>query len=463
VLTRGLICTALLLLSTGLARAQTSTVLVFPFENLSNDRSLDWISEGIAELIIERLQTEPGVTMFSREERLAWFDRLGIPETAMVSRATALKLGWDTGADSVVMGRFSGSPDQFEINARLVDMEKGGSSEEIKVEGKLEDVIQLTTALSRQLLNKIAPGSFSPEADYTTRPPTPRSAFEDYVRGILNPDAQRRAQSLQTAIRLHPQYSRALFQLGRTYHVERDYKSSNQWLLKLPENSPDRPQAQFMIGLNYFHLADYARAVTTFQQLPPTYDVLLNLGAALSQRGDQPGAIAAWKRAASMDALASEAFFNIGYVSYLRSDWETAARSLNDSLRLRGRDSEALFLLGRTYEKQGRLDDSQRLIAQAGRLSQRVERWLTQPLPKLERIVPTTVFRSREEIWTDRRVAQRAKAQGLMLWLELIQNQIDSNFYGEAIRELQYVVRVFPDSTEARSLLDEVNRRRNVR
>ena len=38
------------------ARADSTTVLVFPFENASNDRTLDWIGEGVAELIIERLQ-----------------------------------------------------------------------------------------------------------------------------------------------------------------------------------------------------------------------------------------------------------------------------------------------------------------------------------------------------------------------------------------------------------------------
>jgi tetratricopeptide (TPR) repeat protein/TolB-like protein len=463
VLTRALIYLTFLALSGGTARAAGTTVLVFPLENLSGDRTLDWIGEGIAELIIERLQNEPGIYMFSREERLSGFDQLGIPDTAIVSRATALKIGWDAGADSVITGRFSGSSDRFEISVRLLDLVLGGSSEDIKVQGTLEDVILLTTRLSRELLDRIAPGNASPETDYTTRPPTPRSAFENYIRGILNPDPRKRVESLQNAIRLHPQYSRALFQLGRTFHIERDFNSSNQWLEKVPESSSDRLQSQFMIGLNYFHLADYARAVTTFQQLPATYDVLLNLGAALSQRGDPAAAIAAWKRAAAMDPLSSDAFFNIGYVSFLESDWESAARNLIDSLRLRGRDSEALFLLGRTYDRQGRREESQRFIAQARRLSQRAERWLTQPLPKLERLAAETVFHTRDETWTDRRIGRRARAQDLTVWLDVVQDQIDSNFYGEAIRELQYLMRVFPDSAEARSLLDEVDQRRNLR
>src|SRR5438477_12221586 len=100
VLRRILIYLVLALTATAAARADSSTVLVFPFENLSNDRTLDWIGEGIAELIVERLHPEPGVYVSSREERIAAFEDLGIPETTTVSRATALKLGWNSAADN---------------------------------------------------------------------------------------------------------------------------------------------------------------------------------------------------------------------------------------------------------------------------------------------------------------------------------------------------------------------------
>src|SRR5262245_22785966 len=113
VLARVLICICVALSLVRGAYADSSTVLVFPFENSSSDRTLDWIGEGIAELIIARLQPEPGVYAFPREERLAAFEKLSIPETAMVSRATALKLGWDNGADNVITGTFSGTPENF--------------------------------------------------------------------------------------------------------------------------------------------------------------------------------------------------------------------------------------------------------------------------------------------------------------------------------------------------------------
>ena len=170
----------------------------------------------------------------------------------------------------------------------------------------------------------------------------------------------------------------------------------------------------------------------------------------------------AWKRAAMIDPLASDVVFNMGYLSYTRSDFEGAEKYLTSSLKLRGRDSEALFLLGRTYEKLGRTDEAQKLIAQATRLSQRVERWLTQALPKLERFVTTTSFRTHEDTWNDKRLARRARGQESTVWLDAIQSDLDAHMFGEALRELRDVTRIFPDSTEARSLLNEVERQRNV-
>ena len=461
-LSRILIYIVVALVATTAALADSSTVLVFPFENLSNDRTLDWIGEGIAELTVGRLQPEPGVYVFSREERLGAYEKLSIPETAVLSRATSLKLGLDNGADFVITGTFSGTADDFQIVARLIDTE-AGSATVFKSAGSLSDIVPLTMTLSWNLLRKIVPGTASPESDYTARPPTPRSAFENYVRAVLSQDLQKRIDLLQTAVRLHPQYSAALFQLGRAYHLQSDFVMSNESLKKLPQSAAQRRQVLFLMGLNHFYLGDYASAITAFQQLPQMYDVLLNLGAALARKGDLGAAMSAWQRATSQDPLESDAFFNLGYLSYLRGDFDRAEKNLTESLKLSGRDSEAQFLLGRTYERQGRIEDSKRLIAQATRLSQRVERWLSQPLPRLERIVTSTTFRRHDEVWNDHRLVRQARSQDLPSWLELVQADIDSYLFGDALRKLKDVMKIFPGSAEARSLMNDVDRLRNQR
>jgi tetratricopeptide (TPR) repeat protein/TolB-like protein len=461
VLSRILIYIAIIVAIPAAARADSNTVLVFPFENLTGDRTLDWIGEGISELVYGRLQTEPGVYVLSREERIAAYEKVFIPETALISHATELKLGWDNAADNIIIGSFSGSADDFHIVARLIDMDAGAATE-MRTEGKLQDVIPLTTTLAWQLLKKIVPGTASPESDYTARPPTPRSAFENYIRALLNQDLQKRIDLLQTAVRLHPRYSAALYQLGRTYHLQRDFTTSNEWLGKLPDSAPERRQVLFLMGLNALDLGDHVRAITIFQLLPQTAEILLNLGAAYSRNGDAASAMTAWKRAAAMDPLAADVFFNMGYASFIKGDLENAEKNLEESLKLRGRDSEALFLLGRTYERQGRVEDAKKLITRATRLSTRVERWINQPIPKLERFVTATTFRSHDEVWSDRRLARKARAQDVASWLDMVQANIDSYLFGDALRDLRDMMKVYPDSLEARSFLNEIVRRQNT-
>jgi len=227
VLNRSLLLPLILFGAAGVVQAD-SNVVVFSFDNLSNDRTLDWIGEGISELIIQRLRPEPGVYVFAREERLAAYEMFGIPDTSVISHATALKVGWGSGADQIVIGNFSANGGKFRMIARLVDLQ-AETAVAINLEGQLEDVIPLTMNASWQLLKKLVPGTLSPESDYTARPPIPRSAFESYIRGILNQDLQKRIDLLQTAVRLHPHYGPAQLQLGRAYQLQGDFEISNEW------------------------------------------------------------------------------------------------------------------------------------------------------------------------------------------------------------------------------------------
>jgi len=449
------------------ASAETGTVLVFPFENQSSDRNLDWIGEGVSELIIERLQSEPGLYVFQRDERASGFERLGIPEAANISRATAIKLGWDSGADRLITGRFTAAAADFSIYARIIDLATSASSQEIKVSGKLDDVIPLTNVLSWQVLKMITPGTTTLESDYTSRPPIPRSAFENYIRGILSGDPRWRREYFENAIRLLPQYAAAIFQLGRQRWLEGEFKESNQRLEKIAAADPHYVPAQFIVGLNYYRLGDHTRASTVFTALPQTYDVMVNLGAAQSAKGDPAAAVATWQRAADRDPFAVEAVFDVGYGHFIKGEMDAAAKGFEQSLRLQGRDAEAMFLLGRSLERLGRSEDAQKMITQATRVSPRLERLLNQPPSKLERLRTTaniTSLRTGDalNLWTQDRLKRRAKGQDLASWLEYVQTQIESQFYGDAIREVKQAILVYPVSSDAHLLLGQIyERQRN--
>jgi tetratricopeptide (TPR) repeat protein len=213
--------------------------------------------------------------------------------------------------------------------------------------------------------------------------------------------------------------------------------------------------------LNAYYRSDYTAAAGLLETLPATYDVLVDHGAALASSGDVSAAFQLWKRAAEKEPFESEAFFNMGYWSLVRGDTATAVRNLELFQKLEGRDSEGLFLLFRAYERAGRAADSQRALAEARGLSSKVEKWLAEPLPGFQRlrsgINPTEIrFPITETLWNDARLARRASGEDVVAVLDSVRGRIESELYGDAIRQLQQLLKVFPNSPDTRLLLGQV-------
>ena len=123
------VCLAMLLsLATPLsARSNPESVLVFAFENQTDDRNIDWIGTGLSELVVERLSAERDLYIFNRDERTTAYERMGIPESAAITRATAMSIAWDTGADFIVIGRIYGTHQDFRIEARILNLQDSSS------------------------------------------------------------------------------------------------------------------------------------------------------------------------------------------------------------------------------------------------------------------------------------------------------------------------------------------------
>src|SRR5579864_6690924 len=58
--------------------AHIETVVVFPFENAGTDAQKDWLGEGLSELTTDSMIGH-GPLVFSRDERLAALEKLGLP------------------------------------------------------------------------------------------------------------------------------------------------------------------------------------------------------------------------------------------------------------------------------------------------------------------------------------------------------------------------------------------------
>src|SRR5258705_6793500 len=115
--------------------------LVFPFENEGASPRLDWLSEGLEELTVQRLSAA-GQQVYTHEARTTELDRNGLPPTARFSHATMLRIAADLDADFVVFGKFNSDGKSLAIEVRLLRVNPTSLAAPIRKSGPLESQME---------------------------------------------------------------------------------------------------------------------------------------------------------------------------------------------------------------------------------------------------------------------------------------------------------------------------------
>lgn len=354
---------AMLLCAAGL---RADSVLVVPFFNHSNNPSLDWIGESIAESLQDSLASE-GVLVLNRDDRLEGYRRLSLRPGAELTHASIIKLGIVLDAAKVIYGSFEVAPAvsggssaakaSLRITARMLNLKHAGLGPEFGEGGALEDLATLEVHLGWQSLTQIAPQSAPSEAEFRqARPPVRIDAVENYIRGLLAADPDRRQHFFLQAARLDEHFSQPCFQLGKTYWSRKEYKLAAGWFSRVSRSDPHYLEAQFFMGLCRFDTGDFAAAETAFQTVAasvPLNEVFNNLGAAQARYGNREAAIANFKKAVDGDSSDPDYQFNLGYVYWRAGEYAAAAERFRAALERAPNDTEATAMLGRALQGEG--------------------------------------------------------------------------------------------------------------
>src|SRR5436309_2103519 len=89
-----------------LAQTATETVVILPFENVSDHPEYNWIGESFADSL-SALLNKPGLLVVTSEERAVAYQRLRLPQTVLPSRATAIKIARELKASMIVIGNYN--------------------------------------------------------------------------------------------------------------------------------------------------------------------------------------------------------------------------------------------------------------------------------------------------------------------------------------------------------------------
>jgi len=317
------------------ATYQQRIYLVFPFENTGASPRLDWLSEGLEELTIQRL-SGAGEQVYSHAGRLVELERNGLSRSSKLSRATMLHIGEDLDADFVIFGRFTANGASLTIESRILKVSPARLLPVVRETGTLDSLMDLHSRLVWRMLSANDRNYALSVADFTKRQrPLRLDAFEHYIRGLLAVEDDVRLRELREAARLEPEWPEPDFALGEVYFARRDCDSALPWYARVPKTHSHYVESVFATGVCRLLLGQPDQAEEVFTSLQAALksnvvsgadlpEILNDLAIAWARQGKTAAAQTNLRQAAELDPDEDDYPFNLGLLA-LQSDDPAAA------------------------------------------------------------------------------------------------------------------------------------------
>jgi len=127
--------------------------IVLPFWNISRDTNINWIGDGIAEVLATELGKIADVEVFSRSAIANSLIGLGLPNADALSRADALAVGLHAGARWLIAGEYERVGTQISITTKIVDGQTGKVIRRARIDGPFAELF----ALQDQIIDALGP------------------------------------------------------------------------------------------------------------------------------------------------------------------------------------------------------------------------------------------------------------------------------------------------------------------
>jgi tetratricopeptide (TPR) repeat protein len=420
-------------------------LLVLPFDNRTGQPSLEWIREAAADLLSSRFDSA-GFAPMSRADRMYALDHLGLPQGFQPSRASSLKLAQTLDANSIVVGSYQMDRGEIVASAQIVDVPHLRMSPAVTAHGDMSNMIDVFDSLAWKLTKQLDPSFSVAEETFIAAGKSLRlDAFEQYIRGITEPDEAERQHHLEQAVKISPDFSPAWMALGREKFTGQEYEQAAAAFAKVDRRGLDGLEAGFYRGMSLLFSGEYAMAERAFADVDrvlPLAEVVNNEAVAMSRQGRDGTAL--FIQAAADDPTEADYHFNLA-VSLNRHGNRTAAlNELAQSLKLRPNDSEAQALL-----------DSWKQPATAGMAS-------VDPLERIVRTFDAAAFRQGALMLDQMDASQLATLAPLQQAQKLCaqaSGYLDRGLLLEAERLYQAAVADDPKDAEGHAGLAEVRER----
>jgi len=351
--------------------SHTPSIVVLPFDNLSDDPQFESFADGITEDIITDLSGLPALLVIASNTSFA-FKGKQVPERELAA---------DLDVDFVLEGSIRRQGDAVRVNARLVDARSGFQKWAKRYDRQAAEVFAVQDEVTSSIVEALAVKLSQQEAERLARRTTNNLAAYDYFQvgqrlaKVSTPETNRQAQeAYRKAIELDPSYGRAYGALGYTlaFSYRRGWTDDPQQTLeralelarKGVQLADSIPQTYWALGFVHLMRKEYklaeaaaTEAVTVAPNYADGYGLLALIKNAL---GEPESAIALIKKGMQLNPYYTWDYpYNLGRAYYTLGRIDEAIEALEEA-KTRNENAVPIRMhLAASYVRANRQDDAE--------------------------------------------------------------------------------------------------------
>jgi tetratricopeptide (TPR) repeat protein/DNA-binding winged helix-turn-helix (wHTH) protein len=361
-----------------------STLAVMYFENQSGDAEMDWLREGLADILITDLSRSAKLSVLGRQQLHLLLERVGHDPAGDVRLDEALDVARRTQAEVVALGSFARVGERISVDVQLYDARGGQllTSERLVVEqpGQLLTQVDL---LSMKLAARLNAADQGENAGLTGVMTDNLEAYRYYSLGVEKANGMLYADAvalLAKAVRLDPEFAMAYARIGYTYalcwnrldegkpYLEKAFQLSG----RLTEKDRLSIAAWYAVA-NY----DYPEAIESYRKLiahyPLEVEAYWRLARLLRGEGRMEESVEAAKQGLAVDSEAKDLCNVLGGTYTEMGRHDEAVESLQRCVELAPEDPNVYDSLGLAYQWAGRYGEATQAYEKALSLSPHFE------------------------------------------------------------------------------------------
>jgi tetratricopeptide (TPR) repeat protein len=326
-------------------------------------------------------------------------------------------------------------------------------SDVVQARGEMREMMQVFDSLAWKLTKQMDPNFSAPEESFLAAGRGLQlTAFEQYIRGITEPDQAERLRHLNQAVTLSPEYGEAWMALGREEYSGQQYEQAAKAFAHVGTGSADALEAGFFRGLALVFQGDYPGAEKSFAgvaQVLPLAAVVNDEGVAASRQGHDGTVL--FRQAVAADPNNADYRFNLAVSLKRHGATAEALAELGQFERLRPNDSEAMAL-DQAWGHTG--VGAATVVADAA--------VKPDPLERIARNFDAAAFRQAVTVMDQMAAARLAAMKPSDQALEMVtqgNGYLDRGLLSEAARMFGSALAVAPNDAEAHAGLAEVKER----